>query len=78
MFQNTNRTLEVETLNFQEIPRHISTTQGVGNVLNHNYIFSVATDQKLLVYDGFTYLLVRDVICIIDRGRPEEEAVKFS
>lgn len=33
---------------------------------------------SILVYYGFTYLLVSDVIFTIDRGRPTENVVKRS
>lgn len=33
---------------------------------------------SILEYNGFIYLLMQDLIVIIDRGRPKEDAVKRS
>lgn len=56
--------------------------QGDNKVWNYYFIFWVVSENKfrfnILEYYGFMYILMSDLVFIIDRGRPEEDAVKWS
>lgn len=68
-----------DCLVYQNYKSIIFNLQGVENVWYHIESFEeleTTSFNFILIYCDFTYPLTPDVVCIIDRGRPKENAVK--